>query len=214
MKALELLPKSSQYKKWSLPSKYSLWGLVVGIIALVISLFPKQSVLEQVAQEEYRPKVQLMGVTLEKWLGESEPFLTLHFENNSKGPAQKLAVDIYDGNDKIVIERLSGSNMLNSGNFALQPAQNLGIPLISVSELKGLLSAKEKRGQIVGFGLNPEVPEKIKAKLHEKYAKDTSVYYSVNSYPFFAQFSYQGITNTDSQNTTGFYVYLDNTEED
>lgn len=216
LKELELLPKLKQYKNWSLPSKYSFWSFVIGIPALAISvytLFPKQSVLEQVAQEEYRPKVQLVGAKSEEWLGDSEPFLTLYFENESKGPAKKLTVDIYDGNDQVVAERLSGSNMLHSGNLALKPAQNLGIPLISVSELRGLLSAKGKRGHIVGFGLDSEVPEKIKDQLREKYVKDGQGYYSVNSYPFFVQFSYQGITNTEGKNTTGFYVYLDDTEK-
>ena len=211
---LNLLPKLKQYKNWSLPSKYSFWSFVIGIIALAISiymLFPKQNILEQVAQEEYRPKVQLVEAKSMEWLGDSEPFLTLYFENESKGPAKNFAVDIYDGNNKVVAKELSRSNMVHSGNLALKPGQKLGIPLISVSEIREFLSTKGRSQNIVGFGLDSEVPKKLETKLRKKYVKDGNGYYSVNSYPLFVRFSYQGITNMNEKTTTSFYLYLDNT---
>jgi hypothetical protein len=212
----KLLPKLKQYKNWSLPSKYSFLSFVIGIPALAISiytLFPKENILEKVAQEEYRPKVQLVEAKSRKWLGDSEPFVTLYFENESKGPAKQFAVDLYDGNDKVVPEELSRSNMLHSGNLALKPGQNLGIPLISVSEVRELLSANGRSTNVAGFGLGSEVPKEIEAKLRERYVEDGSGYYTVNSYPLFVRYSYQGITNTEGKTTTGFYVYLDNTGE-
>ncbi|WP_421326386.1 hypothetical protein [Aeromonas veronii] len=212
-----MFPKLKQYKKWSLPSKYSFLSFFIGIPALAISiytLFPKQSVLEQVAQEEYRPKVELVGVTSEEWIGDSESFLTLYFENESKGPAKKFTVDIYDGNNKVVAKKISGSNMLHSGTLALKSGQNLGIPLISISELREHFSVKGRCDNIVGFGLGSKVPDEIKEILFEKYEKNGSGYFSTNSYPLFVRFSYQGILDIKGMNVTGFYVYLDDTRKD
>lgn len=180
---------------------------------LYLHTIPETKCFGKVAQEEYRPKVKLVEAKSRKWLGDSEPFVTLYFENESKGPAKKFAVDVYDGNDKVFPEELSRSNMLHSGNLALKPGKNLGIPLISVSEVRELLSDKGRSDNVVGFGLDSEVPKGIKAKLREKYVEDGSGYYSVNAYPLFVRYSYQGITDTEGKTTTGFYIYLDNTGE-
>jgi len=209
-----LIPKLKQYKKWSLPSKYSFWGLIVGIAALAITiytLFPEEDILKKVAQEEYRPKVELVDAKVVQWLGDPGPFLTLYFENRSKGPAKNFTVDIYDGNDKIVSKHISGSNTLGSGPLSLKPDQELGIPLISISELRELLSDKGRSWDIVGFGLTASVPEKFKTELREKYVKDGSGFFSTNTYPLFVQFSYKGIIGSDNKTTTGFFVYLDTT---
>ncbi|MGO5000512.1 hypothetical protein [Oceanisphaera sp. W20_SRM_FM3] len=209
-----MIPKLKQYKKWSLPSKYSFWGLIVGIAALAITiytLFPEEDVLKQIAQEEYKPKVELVDAKAMQWLGDTEPFLTLYFENRSKGPAKSFTVDIYDGNEKIISKQISGSNMLGSGNLSMKPDQELGLPLISVSELQELLSGKGRSRDIVGFGLKANVPEQFKTELREKYVKDGNGFYSANAYPLFVQFSYKGITGSDNNTTSGFFVYLDTT---
>ena len=210
-----MLPKIKQYKKWSLPSKYSFWSFILGIPALAIAiytLFPKNNILEQVAQEEYAPKVSLTDAKSMQWLGDSKPFLTLYFKNDSKGPAKNLKVNIYDGNKKLAAKKLSQSNLLPSGHLALKPGQDLGIPLIMVREIKEDLSKEVKNNKILGFGLSSSVPEAIRNSLNKRNIKDGLGYYSFESYPLVVKLSYEGITNTKYNVAAGFYVYLNTTK--
>ena len=211
-----MLPTYKQYKKWTLPSKYALWSVLIGIPALIIAiytLFPQKSILEAVAEEEYRPNVKIVDVKSMQWLGDKEKFLTIYFNNESKGPARKFKVGLFADNQKLDFSTSGSTKVLLTGNLSIKPNQELGVALSPISEFKSFLNSKGRTGELVGFGLDSKTPNKIEEKMKAKYVKDGSGYYSVNAYPVFVKYSYEGITNNTGEVVTGIYAYIDDTSK-
>lgn len=211
-----VLPDKKQYRKWTLPSKYSLWSIVIGIIGLMIAiytLFPDKSILEAVAEEEYRPNVKIVDVKSVQWLGDKEKFLTIYFNNESKGPARKFQVELFDDNKKLIFSKSDSTSTLFSGNLLIKANQELGFALSAISEFKSFLNSKGRNGELLGFGLDSKTPIKITEKMTAKYISKDGGYYSVNAYPIFVKYTYEGITNSSGEAITGIYAYMDDTNK-
>jgi hypothetical protein len=211
-----VLPKKKQYSNWTLPSKYSLWSVVIGIIGLLITvyaLFPNKSILEAVAEEEYKPNVKIVGVRLMQWLGDNEKFLTVYFNNESKGPARKFQVALFANNKKLSFSKSGSTSNLFSGNLAIKPNQEIGIALSPISEFKLFFKSKGLAGELLGFGLDSDIPNDIKERIKSKYMTNGTGYYSVSAFPVFVKYSYEGITNSTGEVITVIYAYIDDTNQ-
>lgn len=201
-----MIPTYKQYKKWSLPSKYALWGIVISLVGLIVTLMPSKedkSILEAVAEEEYKPNVSITGVEAVRWAGEDEKFLTIYFKNDSKGPAKNFGVELYKGNEKLEFSKSDTTRILYRGNLAIGANKEIGLALAPLSEFKDFLSKNNVQGELVGFGVAPEVPKKIFEIM------DGNSSYTIDSYPIFVKYTYKGITDLSGEVVTGIYAYIE-----
>ncbi|MDP2500738.1 hypothetical protein Q8W42_08460 [Vibrio splendidus] len=207
-----MIPTYRQYKKWSLPSKYALWGIVISLVGLVVTLMPSRedkSVLEAVAEEEYKPNVSITGVEAVQWAGDNEKFLTIYFQNDSKGPAKNFGVELYKGNEKLEFSRSGITTVLYRGNLAIGANKDIGLAMAPLSEFKEFLNKKNVQGELIGFGVDSDVPKHIVDIMYDKYIIDGNGSYSIDSYPIFVKYTYKGITDLSGEVVTGIYAYID-----
>ncbi|MCC2524312.1 hypothetical protein [Vibrio coralliilyticus] len=207
-----MIPTYKQYKKWSLPSKYAFWGIVISLVGLIVTLIPSKedkSVLEAIAEEEYKPNVSIMKVEAIRWAGDKEKFLTIYFINESKGPAINFGVELYKGNEKLEFSKSDSTRVLYSGNLAIGANRDIGLALAPLSEFKNFLKRNNVLGELVGFGVGSEVPRQIVDSMYDKYVTDGNGSYSIESYPIFVKYTYNGITDLSGEVVTGIYAYID-----
>ena len=211
-----MFPNKKQYNNWTLPSKYSLWGFIIGIISLALAiyaLFPNKSILESIAEEEYKPNIKITNIKSLNWAGYENKYLTIYFKNISKGPAENFKLSLFLDNEKISLSKPTPTPVLLYNNLKVKPNKEIALAVYPMYLFKSLLKNSEHNGEIIGFSLNSELPNNIKEMMESKYIKNGIGRYSVKSTPIFIKYSYNGIADTKSEVSTGFYVFIDDTHQ-
>lgn len=206
-----MLPTIKQYKKWSLPSKYSLWGYIIGILGLALTIYSmflgKDSAFEDLVKKDYQPKIIIQNVLFEKWVGDNDEFLTAEIYNDSKGSALnfKMELLIPGINQKII--PTNTSSVFAQKNFSIKSQQEIGIPVISLGQLKQILKEKGVKGSLIGVGLTPSLPKLITDKLENKYRGN----YTTTSVSIGLGLSYKGMNSELYKSINLVHVYFDET---
>lgn len=214
-----MFPKYSQYKKWTLPSKYSFWGWLLGILGISLAMlgigltihnpFADKDIHQEIAKEEYKPEVNVKLVEITKWITDDSAFLTIEFENVSRGPALEFSAMIVNNGDPVDFDVVSRSDFSRSGTLRIGSNKTASIPIVEINELKRYVSSKTHYENFLGVGKESSIPEPIQKELDKKYVRSGNGGYQTLSQPIYLNYYYKGIGGTEHKIETGFYAYLD-----
>ena len=155
--------RKNQFKNWNVPSKASylgLWvgavGTLVGLVGLGLAIYfyinPPESPpsnCDEFVRNTNPTLVELVGVKFQKWLGDPERSLTLHYENPSKLRANSFHVEVeYKGNDFGKFQS-NAFKEVDMSSIAIDSGKILKIPVIPFSDLQ-----EKTQGTICGVGFS------------------------------------------------------------
>ncbi|UKA08945.1 hypothetical protein [Photobacterium damselae] len=207
-----MFPTRQQYKKWSLPSKYSFLGYVVGVLSLILAIysifFSSDNTFETLVKKQYQPNVIVKDVLFEKWLGDDEDFLTVELYNDSKGNALNFHIEVVVPKVKQKINPTKTSTIFSDKNFSIKSQQQIGIPVISLSQLKDMLREYGLKGSLIGVGLKSSLPETLIQKLRGKYSGN----FTTRTQAIALNITYKGMNSGSYHRLKLIYVYMDKTD--
>lgn len=135
-----MLPSHLQWKKWSLISKYTAVGLLVGIASLIITVYllvfsqDSNSYDNRLLEEQNPTKLVIQRVELVQLWGSGEPYVVIFLKNTSKLTALNVKVG-YIINNEAKFKLPDGvREKWNIDNLAINPGEEGTFPIAPLSE--------------------------------------------------------------------------------
>lgn len=155
--------KKVKLKSWTLPSKDSslgLWigavGILVGIAGVALTVYfyinppttsPSHS--DEFVRNTNPTTVELANVEFQRWLGDPEKSLTLHYKNISELRASAFVAEAEYRGDRFAPFTSNAFKEVDMSSLSIPKGRTLALPVVPFSDLQ-----EKVDGTICGIGFN------------------------------------------------------------
>lgn len=150
-----MIPTVSKWRRWTLPSKASYGGFIVGIAGIGIGLIfyfnPRPS--PPSAADEYVRRANpttltVEAVSFERWLGDEEEAITVSINNSSELDADSIELQFLTNTGPLPAFISKAFESLEGVPLSLAAGNTVRIPIASVMELN-----EKIRGQVCAISI-------------------------------------------------------------
>ena len=160
---MSLLITREKWNKFSTLNKYfliaAIFGVLIGVFTIYIYFFPKSSVpsfSELVTKDDNPTKLEITDITIKKWLGDSEPYITVKINNVSKRTAIGVIAKFQGEKDLWQFTPTKTATLFQSG-VSIPAQSSLEFPVAPLSEFLLKIPNNQKL-HFIGLGVNPNIP--------------------------------------------------------
>ena len=156
---MRVFPTWKQFKDWSLPSKYTFIGFMLGSVLSGVSVYlsvrpnPQLIMLEKVLRAEKPTKLVAKSLEVSRHIGVDRELVFVEIENQSSRPAYRFQAKLVVGESAIDVPTDRSVAIYSSGTLAIPAQESLRLPVAYESDV---LSALELPC-ISGFSLSPNL---------------------------------------------------------
>lgn len=158
---MRLIPTWKQFRNWSLPSKYTFIGFVLGSLLSGISVYisvrpnPQLVMLEKALRAEKPTKLATKAVDLGWHLGVDRELVFADVHNQSSRPAYEFRAMLVTHESPVSRPTDQPVEIFSSGNISIPAEESLRVPIAYKSDVMSAL----KVSCISGFSLSPNSTE-------------------------------------------------------
>lgn len=169
---MKLFPSKPQWTKWSFVAKSGYVGTVSSVVGLVFAVVlyfvpptTPASPTDRVVKDDNPTKIELAGISVEQWLGDHEPFVTVYLQNPSRRTAHSVSVKFRQGSFDLSFSPTQTSNLFQRNDISIEAGQTLKIPSAPVSEFLATFNAKCPGCYMLGVGKEANMPISISEEI-------------------------------------------------
>jgi hypothetical protein len=162
---MKLFPSKQQWVKWSFVAKSGYIGTVCSVVGITLTiafyLIPPTTPAtpaDRVVKDENPTKIELTQITVEQWLGDREPFVTVYLRNPSKRTATAVSSKFHEGSSDLTFSPTQTSNIFQRQDLVIESGNTLKIPSAPISEFLGVFKTKCPGCYLLGIGKKTEMP--------------------------------------------------------
>ncbi len=213
---MKLFPSKQQWINWSFLEKSGYVGTISGVIGLVLTiviyLLPPTipaTPADRVVKDDNPTKIELAEISIEQWLGDREPFVTIHLRNPSKRTALSVSAKFHEGSSDLTFSPTNTSNVFRSADLSIEPGHILKIPSAPVSEFLATFKAKCPDCYLIGIGQEANLPLSLSEEIcRPKLEKGLACQTDYKAYPIGVINSFTSIFGDKSSEMNIVFVYL------
>jgi hypothetical protein len=213
---MKLLPTKQQWAKWSFVAKSGYIGTVSGVaglfLAVVFYLVPPSTPAtpaDRVVMDDNPTKIELAQITVEQWLGDREPFVTVHLRNPSKRSALAVSSQFHEGSSDLKFSPTETSNIFQRPDLSIESGHTLKIPSAPVSEFLATFKAKCPGCYLLGIGKESHLPFSLSEEIcRPKLDKGLPCQTNYTAYPIGLMKNFTTIFGGKASEMDIVFVYL------
>lgn len=159
---MKLLPTWTQFKRWSLPAKYTFLGFVLGAVSSGLSVYfgvrpnPQITALNEALRSEKPTKLELSDARSSLFVGETGEIVTLSLRNDSNRPALAVKAQLRSPGGPIPVPADGVFRLYTSPTIAAAGNSELELPVARTAEVVEALGIR----CLAGFSIKPRVSER------------------------------------------------------
>jgi len=213
---MKIFPSKQQWTKWSFVAKSGYVGTVSGVAGVILSVafyfIPPEtppSPADKVLKDDNPTKIELVQISIEQWLGDSEPFITIHLDNPSKRTALSVSSNFREGSSDLKFSPTKTSTVFQGAGLSIEPGKTLAIPAAPVSEFLSTFKNKCAGCYMLGIGKEAKMPLSLSEEIcHPKLESGGGCYTDYTSYPIAVINHFTTVFGDKESDTNIVFAYL------
>ena len=207
---MSLLISKEKWRKFSTLNKYfliaAIVGILVGLFTIYTYTFPKiaaPSPSELVIKDENPVNLEIADISIKKWLGDSEPYITINIKNSSKRTAVGVIAKFQGEKDLWQFTPTKTATQFQNG-VSIPSESSLEFPVAPVSEFLSKFPNSQNL-HIIGLGINPNMP----MSFTQKECKNLNpCFLNTEAKPFGFNLNYKNIFNEPVHQFFSIFTYF------
>ena len=138
-----------------------------GLVFVITLLFAPQLLFGEVAAEKASlvSRVELVKFDVETLPGDSEPFITVHFKNNSESPSRRVSVQLKDGASSFRFPPSKAPISTLNQKASIGPGEVVVFPIAALSEFLATFQSSCPGCFFLGIGLQANMAIDLTVRL-------------------------------------------------
>ncbi len=210
-----MIPTKQQWRDYSLLEK---WGIISAIatvlgfiLAIYVYLFPPItpiSISEKIAKDDNHTKLTIEKIEIKKWLGDTEPYITITIRNPSKRTALNVTPS-FTGKNRVWTFTPTKTSSLYQKGLTIEAQTTSEFPIAPVSEFLYKIQQDCLGCYLTAIGTTANVPQQPMNSLCEK-DLETKGHCDISAYsiPTPVIIKYKTIFDDDIEQFISVFTYL------
>lgn len=208
---MSLIPTNQKWQKYTTQNKWGLIAAVATVLGLLFTIYAyyspptlPPSISDVVIKDENPTKLEVSEITIEEWVGDSEPYITVNVKNVSKRTAISVIPTLQSEKDIWQFTPTKTGTAFQSG-LSIEPQSSMKFPIAPVSEFLPKVVQDCEGCNLMGLGQEANTPSSYMFKVCEN--KNPCVL-SSRAVPIALNFHYKNIFNEPIHQLFIVFAYL------
>jgi hypothetical protein len=208
---MSLIPTNQKWQKYTTQNKWALIAAIATVLGLLFTIYSyyspptlPPSISDVIVKDENQTKLEVSEITIEKWLGDSEPYITVNVKNVSKHTAISVIPTFQSEKDIWQFTPTKTGTVFQSG-LSIESQSSMKFPIAPVNEFLPKVVKNCEGCNLMGLGLEANTPSSYMFKVCEN---KNPCELSSRAVPIGLNFHYKNIFNEPIHQFFVVFAYL------